>query len=173
MTKQEKLEKITDREKNGALIDILARVIDCVDLGVDYSKLSKLNLKKLDYSYRTRAEKDSEYKVVDRGFLGLLKSKIGAPVDSGDSVVNCFIYGKRNMGFYIDNNILYANQILKACSDFLVLMYNVIESRGVVFGGWVDYLPTSATTTTSGGDLDSCLESVKSVDDLAAGVVLF
>ena len=130
------------KTKNEYIESILNEAIDFFN--IDEASLNKCNLLKLDYGYRVRYERgesgDIEKKIMDRGFIGLLKSKIGIESDS-DSVVKCFIYGKRTVGLYIEAGIVYANQKLKESSDFLCLCYNVIKKEGFEFGGWVD-LPT-------------------------------
>ena len=142
----------------------------CESLGIDESELNKLNLKKLDYTYRVRYIKneagDIESKIMDRGFIGLMKNKIGL---EGDSIVNCFIYGKKTVGFYIESGILYANRALIKSADFICLMYNVIESKGLEFGGWMDGLPTGEIAR--GGapkSLDDCMANAKTIESLGA-----
>lgn len=151
----------------------------CEYFNIESGELNKLNLKKLDYSYRVRTIKSESgeiiEKIMDRGFIGLLKSKVfGGDCDSGDSVVNCFIYGKRTVGFIIESGRLYANSNLKKSADFLCLVYNVIKSQKAEFGGFIDNLPTGEIKrSNSGGDLESCINNVKSVEDLASDVGLF
>lgn len=143
----------------------------CSALGIDAGELNKLNLKKLDYTYRVRYIKNEAgevlNKIMDRGFIGLLKNKIGL---EGDSIVNCFIYGKKTIGLYIEKNILYANQALIKSADFLCLMYNIIESKGFEFGGWVDYLPTGEVVRGSKAEktLDDCINNAKTIESLGA-----
>ena len=143
----------------------------CEGLNIDEGSLNKLNLKKLDYTYRVRYLKNESgeviSKIMDRGFIGLMKNKIGL---EGDSIVNCFIYGKKTIGLYIDNNILYANRALIKSADFICLMYNIIESKGFEFGGWVDYLPTGEVVRGSKGEktLDDCINNAKTIESLGA-----
>ena len=146
----------------------------CAAFDIKPESTSKLKLLKLDYSYRVRAIKDDSGetvgRIMDRGFIGLTKSKVGLDPDSMD-VVNCFIYGKKTVGAYIENNSIYANKNLKTSGDFITLLFNIIESQGLVFQGWID-LPTGEKTAT-GGDLASCIAKPKTIDELAADVQLF
>lgn len=135
---------------------------------IDESSLNKLNLKKCDYGYRVRYEKNEAgevvNKIMDRGFIGLLKSKIGL---KGDSIVNCFIYGKKTIGFYIESGVVYANSNLKHSSDFIVLLYNCINTQGFEFGGWIDSLPTGVIERkTSQKSLTDCINNAKTLDEL-------
>ena len=136
--------------------------------GLDINELNKLNLKKCDYGYRVRYIKnengDVESKIMDRGFIGLMKNKIGL---DGDSIINCFIYGKKTVGFYIDSGIVYANINLKNSADFIVLLYNCIKTQGFEFGGFVDGLPTGVIERkTSQKSLADCINNAKTVDEL-------
>ena len=151
------------------MLDLLNRAVEC--LGVDSSTLNKLNLKKLDYGYRVRYIKDESgnviQKIMDRGFIGLLPSKIG--VESSSDILTCFIYGKKTVGFYIDRDSVYANRNLNKSSDFICLMFNVIESKNLNWGGWVDNLPTGEIVRASTPKtLDSLLNNVKTVEDLSS-----
>ena len=99
---------------------------------IESDSLDKLNLKKCDYGYRVRYIKNEQgdivSKIMDRGFIGLMKNKIN---QVGDSIVNCFIYGKKTVGFYIESGVVYANANLKQSSDFIVLLYNcIVKDRG-------------------------------------------
>lgn len=149
--------------------DLLNRAIE--GLGVDRDSLNKLNLKKLDYGYRVRYIKDDDgnviQKIMDRGFIGLMPSKIG--VDSTSDILTCFIYGKKTVGFYIDSDSVYANRNLDKSSDFICLLYNVIESRNLRFGGWVDNLPTGEIVRTGQPKtLDSLMSNIKTVEQLSS-----
>lgn len=142
----------------------------CEGLNIDEASLNKLNLKKLDYSYRVRYVKNGDgdviQKIMDRGFIGLMKNKIGL---DGDSVVNCFIYGKKTVGFYIEGSTLIANESLKKSSDFLCLMYNVIESKSLEFGGWTSGLPTGEVARSGAPKtLDDCINNAKTIESLGA-----
>lgn len=155
------------KAKNEIIESVLKEAIEFFN--IDESTLNKCNLEKLDYSYRVRYEKDASgnitNKIMDRGFIGLLKSKIGIESDS-DSVVNCFIYGKRTVGLYIESGILYANLSLIESSDFLCLCYNIINTQGIRFGGWVD-LPTGEIKRASKPtDLASCIANAKTIDTI-------
>lgn len=151
------------------MLDLLNRAVE--SLGVEKDSLNKLNLKKLDYGYRVRYIKDDEgnviQKIMDRGFIGLLPSKIG--VDSTSDILTCFIYGKKTVGFYIDGDSVYANRNLNKSSDFICLMFNVIESKNLRFGGWVDNLPTGEIVRASQPKtLDSLMSNIKTVDELTS-----
>ena len=153
--------------KNDFIKSILNEAIDFFN--IDESQLNKCNLEKLDYGYRVRYEKNEAgeivSKIMDRGFIGLLKSKIGI---EGDSVVNCFIYGKRTVGLYIDAGRIYANKNLSESSDFLCLCYNIIKTQGLEFGGWID-LPTGEVKRASKPtDLASCIANAKTLETLGS-----
>lgn len=155
------------KAKNEFIESILNEAIDFFN--IDESTLNKCNLEKLDYGYRVRYERgesgDIENKIMDRGFIGLLKSKIGI---EGDSVVKCFIYGKRTVGLYIEDSILYANKNLCESSDFITLCYNIIKTQGLGFGGWVD-LPTGEVKRGSKPtDLASCIANAKTLENLGS-----
>lgn len=157
------------KAKNEFIESVLNESIEFFN--IDESTLNKCNLERLDYGYRVRYEKDEsgeiKAKIMDRGFIGLLKSKIGINTDS-DSVVNCFIYGKRTVGLYIDGGELYANESLKGSSDFLCLCYNIIKTQGIEFGGWVE-LPTGEIKRGSKPtDLASCIANAKTVDSISS-----
>lgn len=147
--------------------DLLNQAVDYFQL--DIQSLNKLNLKTCDYSYRVRYIKDDEGKVVqkimDRGFIGLMKNKI----NRGDSqaVVNCFIYGKKTVGFYIEGNSIYANEKLKTSSDFIVLLYNCLMNQNLTFVNWVDNLPTGVIERKqSQKNLSDCINNAKSIESL-------
>lgn len=151
------------------MLDLLNKA--CDSLGLDIDSLNKLNLKKLDYGYRVRYIKDESgnviQKIMDRGFIGLLPSKIG--VESTSDILTCFIYGKKTVGFYIDGDSVYANRNLNKSSDFICLMFNVIESKNLRFGGWVDNLPTGEIVRASQPKtLDSLMSNIKTVDELTS-----
>ena len=153
------------------MLDLLNKACDFLSINID--SLNKLNLKKLDYGYRVRYIKDDNgiviQKIMDRGFIGLMPSKIG--VESSSDILTCFIYGKKTVGFYIDGRAVYANRNLDKSSDFICLLYNVIESKNLIWGGWVDNLPTGEIVRNSQPKtLDALMSNIKTVDELTSDV---
>ena len=151
------------------MLDLLNKACDFLNINVD--SLNKLNLKKLDYGYRVRYIKDDNgivlQKIMDRGFIGLMPSKIG--VESSSDILTCFIYGKKTVGFYIDGGEVYANRNLDKSSDFICLLYNVIKSKNLIWGGWVDNLPTGEIVRSGQPKtLDALMSNIKTVDELTS-----
>lgn len=161
---------IKDNEKRqGIVVELYKKVVE--SRGGD-SGLDNLNLLKLDYSYRARYEKDDSgavvSKIMDRGFIGLLGSKITETLDK-DKIYTCFVYGKKTLGAYIDENKLLCNVALQDSSDFNVLMMNLSIEKGLSIS-WVEGLPTGKVERkiSTGGGLDSCLANIKTIDSLSS-----
>lgn len=159
------VEKIADK-----IVLELYENIKQANPGINFSKL---NLLHLDYSYRVRYEKDESGKVVakimDRGFIGLLGSKIGLASLDSDSVYTCFIYGKKTIGFVLVDNKILANKNLQDSADFQVLLANFCREKNIVNINWVDTLPTGKIERKSSQKtLADCLENIKTIDELGS-----
>ena len=142
--------------------DLINEKGDCFD---------KLNLVKLDYGYRVRYEKNDEgvviNKIMDRGFIGLTKSKIGLG-DSSD-VLTCFIYGKKTVGAVIKDESLLLNHSLIDSADFNVLMLNLADEKGLTIE-WIDGLPTGEVIRKAKSEktLDDYINNAKTIESLGA-----
>ena len=156
-----------DKERDDVVVNLHEEVVENMK-GV---ALDKLTIIKLDYSYRVRYEKDGDgnvvAKVMDRGFIGLLGSKIGLASLDSDSVYTCFIYGKRTIGSVIKDGELLCNNNLINSSDFQVLMANLSKEKGLSIV-WIEGLPTGEVVKKAPKTLDDLLANVKTLDDLSS-----
>lgn len=176
--KEEKEEEKKEKSKLESLLESA-----CESLDIEKENLNKLNLKKLDYTYRKRkVEKEggeSAY-IMDRGFIGLLPEKINiergiiAGADSpvvieSDSPLTCFIYGKKTIGFALlpDNTIVVNKNLLKS-ADFICLFYNFMVEKDIKPNQviYTDILPTGVKIEAEVKSLSDCLNNIKTIENL-------
>ena len=178
-------EKVIEEEEKKEEKSKLESLLDsaCESLDIEKENLNKLNLKKLDYTYRKRKiEKEggeSSY-IMDRGFIGLLPSKIG--IESGiiagadspvviepNQVLTCFIYGKKTIGFaLLPNQDIVINKNLLKSADFICLFYNFMKEKNIEPNQviYTDILPTGVKIESEVKSLSDCLENIKTVENL-------
>ena len=167
-----------DKERDSAVVKIYLELTDNLSKAKDFNKL---NLIKFDYGYRVRSEKspDGDLRVVDRGFLGFLDSKIESPGSENYKTMNlkdncsynCFIYGKRTLGFVINDNEVFANKNLQPSADFNCLLFNVAKAKNLSIV-WLENMKTGESVKKPvESNLESCFDNIKSADSIESAIL--